>query len=166
MASSTGENINYYDKFYDYLVELLQSYTKLNELLTQKLSAIARFDITALDNIMKEEQVFVLISRGFDSSIQSYREKLSLKGDSLSAVIEEMPSEYQPKFQGLFANLKSRLDEVKQLNERCQSLIEERIYTLERSIHQLDKSNTVSYGKPGAAKPTAGADAHMLHKSI
>lgn len=166
MVSNKDDGTNYYDKFYNYLNDLLSSYTKLNELLAQKLAAIARFDVAALDSIMKEEQVFVLLSRGFDASIQSYREKLSLKGDSLSAVITEMPEEYQPKFQGLFLKLKSRLDEVKEINERCQSLIEERIYTLERSIHQVDKSNTVSYGKPGTAKPASGPDAHMLHKSV
>lgn len=166
MALNSQDGANQYDRFYSYLTELLQSYTKLGELLAQKLSAISRFDIAALDNIIKEEQVFVLLSRGFDSNIQSYRDKLSLKGDSLSAVIKEMPAEHQPKFQSLFVKLKSRLDEVKQLNEKCQSLIEERIYNLDRSIHQLDKSSTISYGKPGTTKPAIGSDAHILKKSI
>lgn len=166
MALNSGDDLNLYDKFYNYLNELLQNYTKLGELLVQKLSAIARFDVAALDNIIKEEQVFVLLSRGFDSSVQSYRDKLSLKGDSLSEVITEMPEEYQPKFQGLFMNLRAKLEEVKELNEKCQSMIEERIYTIQRSIHQLDKSSTISYGKPGTAKPVTGNDTHILKKSI
>lgn len=166
MALNFQDGANQYDRFYDYLSDLLQNYTKLGELLTQKLSAIARFDMATLDSIIKEEQVFVLLSRGFDSSIQSYRDKLSLKGDSLSAVITEMPDEFQAKFQGLFVRLKSKLGEVKQLNEKCQSLIEERIYTIERSIHQIDKSSTISYGKPGTPKTISGTDTHIFKKSI
>lgn len=166
MALNSADNVNQYDRFYNYLNELLQNYTKLGELLAQKLSAIARFDIATLDSVIKEEQVFVLLSRGFDSNIQLHRDRLSLKGDSLSEVIKEMPEDQQPRFRGMFVKLKSRLDEVKQLNERCQSLIEERIYTIERSIHQLDKSSTISYGKPGAPKPVTGTDAHVFKKSI
>ncbi len=163
----TSENINYYDKFSAYLNELLQNYTRLGALLIQKLTAISKFDVISLDSIIKEEQVFVLLSRSFDSNIQSYREKLSLKGDSLSEVISEMPPEHRHAFELLHLHLKSKLDEVKGLNERCQSLIEERIYTIERSINQLDKSKTTAYGKPGTvAKPAVNPESHILKKSI
>lgn len=162
MASDT---VNHYDKFHGYLVELLQSYTKLGELLHKKLTAIANFDIKTLDDIMKEEQVFVLLSRGFDANIQSYREKLSLKGDSLSEVIDEMPEEYHTRFRQVAVQFKDKLQEIKALNENCQSLIEERIYTLERSIHRIDKSSGPSYGKT-AEKPSPSIDSHMLKKSV
>lgn len=164
---SPNSDVNYYKRFASYLNELLQNYTNLAELLNRKLAAISRFDVKALDSIMKDEQVFVLVSRGFDSNIQMYRDKLSLKGDSLSAVIRELPGEYQSEFDLLFIKLKSKLDEVKDLNGKCQSLIEERIYTLERKIHQLDKSSTASYDKQGTQnKPVSSGDAHVLHKSI
>ncbi|MCL2033861.1 MAG: flagellar protein FlgN [Oscillospiraceae bacterium] len=157
----------YYDKFYAYLDEFFQNYTKLSELLTRKLSAIAKFDVATLDGIIKEEQVFVLLSRGFDSNVQNYREKLSLKGSSLSEVISEMPLSQQGRFQSLLTALKSRLDEVKFLNEKCQTLIEERIYSIERSINHIDKSRTSTYSKPGtAAKPVSGGEGHVLKKSV
>lgn len=158
---------NYYERFASYLNELFQNYSNLAELLGRKLAAITRFDVDALDAIMKDEQVFVLVSRGFDSNIQMYRDKLSLKGDSLSAVIKELPEEYRPEFDMIFMKLKSKLDEVKGLNERCQTLIEERIYTIERKIHQIDKSSTASYGKQGMQnKPASSGEAHVLHKSV
>ena len=157
----------YYDKFYAYLDEFLQNYTKLSGLLTRKLSAIAKFDVATLDGIIKEEQVFVLLSRGFDSNVQNYREKLSLKGASLSEVISEMPLSQQGRFRSMLTALKSRLDEVKFLNEKCQTLIEERIYSVERSINQLDKSKNATYSKPGAAaKPVSGGEGHVLKKSV
>ena len=158
---------SYYDKFYAYLDEFFQGYAKLSELLTRKLAAISKFDVATLDSIIKEEQVFVLLSRGFDSNVQNYREKLSLKGSSLSEVISEMPIEQQGRFQSLLSALKAQLDEVKFLNEKCQTLIEERIYTIERSINRLDKSKTTTYTKPGAAaKPASGGESHVLKKSV
>lgn len=167
MSPVADTGTNYYEKFASYLNELFQNYSNLSDLLTRKLAAIARFDVETLDTIMKDEQVFVLVSRGFDSNIQIYRDKLSLKGDSLSAVIRELPDEYKPEFEMLFAKLKSKLDEVKGLNEKCQSLIEERIYTLGRRIHELDKSSNTSYGKEGAqTKPTSSVEARVMHKSV
>lgn len=163
--TSVNDAVNYYEKFHAYLAELFENYTKLSALLSQKLSAISRFDIATLDSIIKEEQVFVLLARGFDTNLQLYREKLNLKGENLSSVIMELPVEYKPDFQIVFASLKSKLDEVRLLNEKCQSLIEERIYCLERSINQLDRSNTTNYGKTGAAKPSADGR-RMLQKSI
>lgn len=167
MSPNADASVNYYEKFASYLNELLQNYTNLAELLNRKLAAVSRFDVKSLDSIMKDEQVFVLVSRGFDSNIQMYRDKLSLKGGSLSAVIRELPEEYQAEFDLLYIKLRSKLDEVKGLNERCQSLIEERIYTVERKMHQLDKSSTASYDKQGTQnKPSSSSDAHVLHKSI
>lgn len=166
--SQTVENAaNQYEKFASYLDELFQNYSNLGELLKRKLAAIARFDVAALDSIMKDEQVFVLISRGFESNIEMYRDKLALKGDSLSAVIKELPEEYRPQFDLLYMQLKAKLDEVKGLNEKCQSLIEDRIYALDRRIHELDKSSTSSYDKQGSqSKPASKGEAHVLHKSI
>lgn len=158
--------MNNYEKFYAYLQELLQSYTRLAELLKEKLEAVAHFNIEKLDSIIKQEQVFVLVSKGFDSNIQSYREKLSLTGDSLSAVIEELPPEEQNRFRSLAKELRMKLDEVKGLNHKCQSMIEERLYSLDKAIKELDKSDTTAYGKAGAAKPGQKADTRLFTKSI
>lgn len=165
MANS-ADGMNYYDKFYNYLMDLLQNYTKLAVLLRQKLDAVSKYDMNALDGILKEEQVFVLLSKGFDSNLQIYRDKLSLSGDSLGAVIEEMPEAQRPRYRALFVELKAKLDEVKEINEKCQALLEERLYTIEKAIRQLDKSGTAAYGKPGAGKAQLSADPHILEKLI
>jgi flagellar biosynthesis/type III secretory pathway chaperone len=157
-----------YDKFYGYLGELLQSYTKLGELLTRKLAAIAAFDVAALDDIIKEEQVFVLLARGFDNNMNIYRQKLALAGDSLSAVIPQMPEEERARFTSLRARLKAKLDDVKAMNEKCQGLIEERIYSLERAIRSIDKTKKPNTYNSSATGPRPGmnADPHFLRKQV
>ena len=84
-----------YDKFHGYLTELEGNFAKLSQLLHNKLSALERFDIDRLDAIIKEEQVFVLLSKSFDANVASYRQKLGLKGQQLSDIITELPVEEQ-----------------------------------------------------------------------
>lgn len=165
MGNTSCAEMTYYDKFYNYLNELLGNYSKLAVLLKQKLEALAKFDVGALDSIIKEEQVYVLISKSFDSHVQSYRDKLSLSGGSLSDVIEELPEDQKPRYREVFVKLKAKLEEVKILNEKCQLLIEERLYSIEKSIRHLDKSSAAVYGKPGA-KQTPPADPHILKTSV
>lgn len=153
------------EKFYCYLHELDQSYTYLANLLRQKLIAVERFDINKLEEIMKEEQVYVLLSRGFESNIQSYRDKLSLAGSTLGTMITEMSELERNRFEQLHQRLKSTLDEVKGLNDKCQSVIEERLYSLDKSIKKMDKSAGSSYHKVGENGGSASSP-QMFTKSI
>lgn len=142
------------DNFYTYLEELDQSYGRLADLLRQKLVAVEKFDINKLDEIIKEEQVYVLLSKGFDSNIRVHRDKLSLQGDTLSEVIEELPGENRARFRQQFERLRTTLDTVKGLNEKCQTLIEERLYSLDKSIKHLEKTDGTPYKQPGSPKPS------------
>lgn len=155
-----------YDKFHAYLCELDSGFAKLAELLHQKLDALERFDIAKLDTIIKEEQVYVLLSKGFDNNIKSHRDKLSLSGEKLSDIIEELPEAEKQRFKDVFVRLKSSLDEVKTLNTKCQGLIEERLYTLDKAIKELDASAGATYGKAGSAGKPPGDTTRLFTKSV
>lgn len=158
-----------YDKFHAYLSELEANFNKLAELLHQKLSAVETFDIDRLDSIMKEEQAFVLLSKSFDSHIANYREKFALKGEKLGDLVEELPEAEQPRFRDIAARLKAALDEVKALNEKCQGLIEERLYSLDKAINELDHSRNVTYGdnaKSGQQPAKPSDSPTLINKKI
>ena len=154
-----------YEKLYTYLGELLQSYTRLSELLKEKLDAVSRFDIEKLDDIMKQEQVFVLQSKGFDAHIASLRDSLSLKGDKLSEIINELPEQEQARFLILHKNLKATLEEVRGLNERCQVLIGDRLHSLDRAIRELDPADAQAYSK-GGERPSGKPESGLFTKSV
>lgn len=158
--------MNQFDKFYSYLEDLEQSYGRLSDLLRQKMVAVDQYDIGKLDEIIKEEQVYVLLSKGFDGNIASFREKLSLSGDTLSSCIDEMPGEEQERFHRQFRRLESTLAEVKGLNEKCQSLIEERLYSIEKSIKEMDKSEGTTYQKGGSSGSGPEQKPRIFTKSI
>ena len=150
---------NMYDKFHTYLRDLEASFTKLAELLLEKLAALEKFDIDKLDEIIKEEQVFALISKGFDANVQSYMEKLSLRGEKLSDIIKELPAEEQPRFSETFKSLKAALNEAEAMNKRCSSLIEERLCIIDKAMKEIDLVVAPSYGKHAArdaGKPSEG----------
>lgn len=155
-----------YNKFYAYLDELDQSYGRLADLLRQKLVAVDRFDVERLNAIIKEEQVYVLLSRGFEGNLRSHREKLGVRGDTLSEIIEELPGEEQARFRQQMKRLKATLDNVKGLNERCQTLIETRLYTIDKSIRELDKSVGSTYKKDTTPKPPQDGGPHLFTKSV
>lgn len=164
-TTESGVILSAYDKFHAYLCELLQSYDKLSSLLQEKLTVVQADDTGRLDGIIKEEQVFVLISKGFDASIKKYREELSLQGETLSSIVKELPGEERQRFQDVFRQLQSKLSEVKGLNERCQSLIQEKLYSLDKTIKGLDKSATTTYNKDKST-PAGGGNTHFLTKSV
>lgn len=155
-----------YDKFHGFLTELEGNFTKLSQLLHNKLAALERFDVDRLDAIIKEEQVFVLLSKSFDANVASYRQKLGLSGEKLSDIIGELPVEEQARFQSTFQRLKAALDEVKTLNLKCQDLIEERLYSLDKAIKELDRSAGATYSKQGDDAKRSGDHPHLLSKSI
>ncbi len=154
-----------YDKFYEYLADLHQNHVRLLDLLQSKLKAVDSQDINKLDEIMKEEQVFVLVSKSFDSNIQRFRNELSLSGEKLSDIIPELPDQEQQRFRTIFKQLKNSLDQTQALNQNCQDLLEERLYVLNKNIRKLDTSANNTYTKPGDAGKSGGSQ-YLLTKSV
>lgn len=154
------------DKFYTYLEDLDRNYSRLKDLLQTKLIAIGQNNLPKLDDIIKEEQVYVLLSKGFEANITLHRDALHFKGDTLSAVITELPVSEQERFTQVFHQLQLTLSQVKELNGKCQSMIEERLYDLDKSIKNLDKNAATTYAKPGEAAPAAGSGARVFTKAI
>jgi hypothetical protein len=154
------------EKFYLYLSELEQSYGRLIDLLHRKTIAINTGDLAKLDAIMKEEQVYVLLSRGFEGNLRMHRKNLGLTGEKLTEIIDELPDENRPRFELQLRRLRAALDSVKGLNEQCQQMIENRLYSLDKSIKALDKSENTNYKKSDTSKQAGDAGPRLFTKSI
>lgn len=157
--------MNPYDKFYGYLQELDDSYGLLADLLRKKLWAVKQNDIETMDELVKQEQVYVLLAKGFNGNIAGHRDKLNLTGTTLSQIIIELPDEEKARFQQLYASLKVTLDAVKGLNDKCQLVIEDRLHFLDKAKKKIDKNeNAASYHPASDAKP--GPAGQFFTKSI
>lgn len=120
-----------------------------------------------LNEIINEEQVFVLISRGFDQNIAAHRERLGLRGDTLGELIEALHEEDQDRFRAIHNQLRATLDTVKELNDKCQTMTRVRIRALDVKLSELGHTPSSPAPKPPAApKKTPPPKSGGFSKSI
>lgn len=126
------------------------NYKKLSVLLVRKIAAVEADDIAVLDEIIKDEQVYLLLSRGFDRNIANFRGRMGLKGENLGDIIGELPEDERPRFSALHRRLRSAVGEAGDMNEKCQRMTEAKLHVIGKKLKELDKSGSVSYGKDAA----------------
>jgi hypothetical protein len=156
-----------HDKFYSYLVDLDASYRKLAALLTRKAAALSSGDLYELDDLVNEEQAYLLITRGFDQKLAGFRRDAGYAGEKLSEIIAELPEEERGRFRELHGRLSASLEEVRVLNEKCTNLAHIKLHGIKRQLEEMERcgSPVRSSGpapKPGPGKPGSG----KLSKSI
>ena len=151
-----------YDKFFAYLSNLDASFCKLSELLSEKLVALDKFDPDRLDEIIKEEQAYVLQSKGFDKTINSYRAELGLEGETLGEIIKRLPESERARFDEIFSRLAVSLETAKGLNDKCQFLTENRLHVIGRAIREIDAAGGTIYGDT----KTSDDAPKLMNKSI
>jgi hypothetical protein len=151
------------EKFLHYLITLQKDYARLAELLKKKQEAILLYDIEALDEIMKDEQAYVLVSRGFNQSIESFRKELNLTGVTLSEMIAGMPGDWNSRFSDAFVPLRETMDVVRLRNEECQSVIETKLGQIRTRLEELEGAPTKTYG---GAKPPPPQSIGKFNKSV
>jgi hypothetical protein len=147
------------DKFYRYLSDLNASYHKLALLLTRKAAALSSGDLFELDDLIGEEQAYLLITRGFDQKLAGFRRDAGYTGEKLSDIIEELPEEERDRFRDLHGKLSASLEEVRTLNEKCQNLAQIKLHGVKRHLEELERSGSAPRGrgpapgqKPGGSK--------------
>ena len=153
------------EKFLHYLGTLQKDYAHLSEILVKKREAILLYDIGALNEIMKDEQAFVLLSRGFNHNIAAFRKELGLSGSTLTETIESMPAEWQPEFRAMLEPLKQTIDEVRRRNEDCQELTEKKLSQIGRNLNRLGAAGAKPYAQ-SAAPAKVNARSGSFNKSI
>ena len=140
------------EKFLHYLQGLLRDYSMLAELLTEKREAIMLYDLDALNRIMKDEQAFVLLARGFNHNVKSFASELSLSGETLTETIASMPEDWKPEFEALLEPLKQIIDEVRRRNEECQEITEKKLSQISKSLDRLGGGSAKPYAQSAVAK--------------
>lgn len=121
--------------FQDYLTLLNQIRTELehlSELARKKVAAVRSDDLTALDQIMKQEQASSLVFRGIEQKQSTLLTATGLKGIPLSALADNFP----PKMR---LEAKKTIDDLQTQYKIYQSSSEVARNTLECNLHQIEK---------------------------
>jgi hypothetical protein len=142
------------DKFYAYLADLDANYRKLAVLLTRKATALSEDDLYTLDDVVGEEQAYLLITKGFDQKLANFRKEAGYTGEKLAEIIAELPEAERDRFRALHTRLSDSLEEVRVLNEKCQNLAQIKLHGLRRQQEEAERSGSAP--KPEGGKPGGG----------
>lgn len=123
---------NRYLTYLDLLEELGTSLEQLTALAQQKVEAVRKDDLTALDEILKQEQVFALSLRGLEQRRIKQIGELGLTDTTLSQLPGAYPNELQYQ-------ARQRVEKLRQQYGIYQSASEVVRHTLECNLHEIEK---------------------------
>ena len=105
---------------------------RLTPLALQKAEVVRASDLTALDEVMKQEQALSLNLRGLELKRQKLASQLGLDGMPLSALPEHCPPELTDEARKTAAALRKSYEIYRSYANMARS-------TLELNLHQIDK---------------------------
>lgn len=136
-----------YQSFLALLGSLQESLQQLTALTRQKAEAAARDDLTALDEIMKQEQALGLAFRGMEQTREKLLRQLGCGAVPLSRLPEHFPPANQEEARQAVAALLDQYQDYRRHAGATRSLLEGRLREIEGIIS----------GMGGAPEPQGGA---------
>ena len=105
---------------------------RLTPLALQKAEAVRASDLTALDEVLKQEQALSLNLRGLELKRQKLASQLGLDGVPLSGLVERCPTELRDEARKTADALRKSYEIYRSYSNMARS-------TLELNLHQIDK---------------------------
>ncbi len=141
--------MNKLDILYNILEEQLHLYEEFMKIEEEKYNVILADNVSRLDEIVAEEQVFFLKSRGLDQKREHALKDLGLTGKNLKEVIESIDNSSKDRFSDMHKKIFNILHTFKEKNNQCQDLVQIRLHRAQTMINMLDesKSNSKLYFK-------------------
>lgn len=115
---------------------------------TKKLDDVANNRIKLMDEHVKNEEVFLLKCRGFEVKRQAFLKELGLENMLMRDVIKQAPEEMREQLDSVFSELSEAILDLKEINNRCNSMIELRLHKIEKTLNQLEESKQKSQKGP------------------
>lgn len=140
MTNPLNEYLNFLDRLRDEL-------EKLSELARKKTTAVRSNDLTALDDILKQEQAASLAFRGLEQKQNSLMNAVGLNGIPLSALADNYPPKMRLQAKQTVENLKTQYQVYRSCAEVARTTLECNLHEIEKVLNHLDQS--VSSDGPG-----------------
>ena len=139
------------DNLYTILEEQLHLYEEFVKVEEEKHMVILADNISRLDEIVAQEQVFFLKSRGLDQKREATLKEIGLSGKTLKELIEVIDDSNKERFKKIHKDIFDILQVFKEKNNQCQNLVQIRLHRAQAMIRKLDesKANSTVYFKDG-----------------
>ena len=123
---------NPFDDYLNLLEQLSGELSRLSELARQKTDAVLKSDLTALNEVLKQEQAAALAVRGLEQKQSKLLNAAGLGGTKLSALAENYPPQKRAACKKVVAELQTQYDLYKASSEVARD-------TLECNLHEINK---------------------------
>lgn len=138
------------DSFYDYLFGVVKLHRDMIPKLKDELMFIQSNSIDELSDNLNHQQVYLYKIKNFDNVVADYMTKLNVNGKKLSEVVLQFPADEQMRFFELLGQFKETTKEIEFYKEKCQTLLQTKLHTVNKNIAQFNlKSDKTTYKQDG-----------------
>lgn len=133
-VSLANELLEFFKKYLSFYKDFLQLETdKYNDLETKQLNSLQK-------NI-KQEEVFMLRSRGFEKDRETLLSKTELPKATFRELIPLFPLTEREQIETIYQELSQVLLDLKEMNRRCNALTQLSLHHVQQELDHLDKQN-------------------------
>lgn len=143
-----------YLSYLSLLDEVAAQLEQLAQLAGEKVGAVRRDDLMALDGVMKREQVCALSLRGLEQKRQKLSAQLELEGVRLAGLADRFPKALYPQAKETANNLHRSYGIYRAAAEAARTTLEVNLHEIEKIIaaHGVDPKQSAGYA-PAQAEP-------------
>ncbi len=123
------------------LTEYVKFYSEFLAFEQNKLEAVEQNKLELLDGLVKQEEVFLLKSRGMEQNRIKSQEEHGFADKRLRDLIEIAPDDMKEELLAKFTELNAIVVHLQRTNERCNIAIKARLQAIERAMDKIKAEN-------------------------
>lgn len=126
-ANEISKTLREYVKFYNDFLLFEQN----------KFEAVEQNKLNLLDDLVKQEEAFVLKSRGMEQNRMQSQADAGFADSKLRDLIDEAPEDMKEELQTMFKQLNEIVNNIQHVNERCNIAIKARLSAIDRAMEKI-----------------------------
>lgn len=150
-------------------LEFLNNYSSVIkdfiEIEKKKFEMLSNDQLDGLDDCVKQEEVYLLKTRGLEQERIKYMERLGCSGYKFRQLIPVLPKELQSDFINTFNDMTDSVKELKRLNLQANSAAKIRLQQIEKIIEKLENNSQQNSGYTNQAQKE-GKSTSFISKKI
>jgi FlgN protein. len=139
--------MNTIDNLNQLTVEITEFLDNLADVQQEKLNAVHKKDLIALDKCMKQEQAAIMKSKSLDKKREGILLDLGFGGLSYKQILEKLSEEKRAVAAPLFHKLKTSTDNFNDLNGLIKTAIEVNLHSINKTLEKLNNKNAKNSNK-------------------
>lgn len=142
------------DDFISLMKEMIQFFDEMTAFEQQKLDIMIKNDLHALEECVKQEQVFSLRFRGLDKKREQMLKDLSLEHLSFREILERLPDQSRDSLSPVFSALKEKMDHFQDIRKASEVTLQLNLDSIEAILTAYKAAaNPGIYTKDGVQPP-------------